>query len=63
MVTEDQYIALARSKYQELKELEKAKDFYEFEKRFDEIWTELGRQVIEQHISDVPNDRRKKNFM
>jgi len=63
MLTEQEYLELARGKFQELQQLEKATDFYEFEKRFDEIWSELGRTVMERHISEVPKDRRKKNFM
>jgi hypothetical protein len=62
MLSEQEYVELARTKYAELKKLQEAKNFYEYEKRFDEIWTELGRHVLEQSISEVPKDRRKKNF-
>lgn len=61
MLSEQEYVELARTKYVELKKLHEAKNFYEYEKRFDEIWTELGRSVLEQSISEVPKDRRKKN--
>lgn len=62
MLSEQEYVDLARTKYQELKKLQEGKNFYEYEKRFDEIWIELGKKVLEKSISDVPGDRRKKNF-
>jgi hypothetical protein len=62
MLSEQEYVDLARTKYQELRKLQESKNFYEYEKRFDEIWIELGKEVLEKSISDVPGDRRKKNF-
>jgi hypothetical protein len=62
MLSEQEYVELARTKYAELKKLQDAKNFYEHEKRFDEIWMDLGRSVLEKSISEVPQDRRKKNF-
>jgi hypothetical protein len=62
MLSEQEYVDLARTKYQELKKLQQSKNFYEYEKRFDEIWIELGKAVLEKSISDIPGDRRKKNF-
>lgn len=59
-MTEDEYIALARQKYQDLQQLKSKPTFYDYEKSFDEIWQELGRQVLEKSLSDVPTDRRKK---
>ena len=61
MISEQEYVELARSKYQDLKKLGEAKNFYEHEKRFDEIWIELGRTVLEKSIGEVPKNRRKKN--
>ncbi len=59
-MTEDEYMALARQKYQELQQLKTQPTFYDYEKSFDAIWQELGRQVLEKSLSDVPTDRRKK---
>ncbi len=60
MMTEEQYIELCRSKYQELNKLNNLKDFYEYEKRFDNIMIELSRELLESNLSEVPADRRKK---
>ena len=35
-------------------------DFYNYEKRFAEIWVELGHAVLESSIGEIPKDRRKK---
>ena len=59
-MTKAEYLALAESKFDELQALKGAGNFYEYEKHFDAIWTELGRQVLEQSISTPPADRRKK---
>jgi hypothetical protein len=59
-MTEEEYLSLAKQKYQELQALKNKKTFYDYEKTFDEIWTDLGRQVLEKNLSDVPADRRKK---
>lgn len=59
-MTKEEYLSLAEAKYAELEKLKEAKNFYEYEKRFDEIWTELGREVLQSNISKVSKDRRKK---
>jgi hypothetical protein len=58
--TEEEYVALARHKYSELKALRSKPTFYDYEKSFEEIWLDLGRQVLEKSLSQVPTDRRKK---
>lgn len=59
-MTEDEYMALARQKYQELQQLKTQPTFYDYEKSFDSIWQDLGRQVLEKSLSNMPADRRKK---
>lgn len=60
MLTEDQYVALARAKYKQIEALKQLDSFYDHEKAFEAVWLELGQQVLEQTISQQPNDRRKK---
>ncbi|MCY7352023.1 MAG: hypothetical protein LH606_15395 [Cytophagaceae bacterium] len=62
-MTEDEYMALARQKYQDLQQLKTQPAFYDYEKTFDAIWQDLGRQVLEKSLSDVPADRRKKKII
>lgn len=59
-MTKAEYIALAEARFDALSDLQKQTDFYQYEKEFDQIWTDLGRAVLEQSIGPVPNDKRKK---
>ena len=59
-MTKEEYLAIASAKYDELKALNKINDFYDYEKEFEKIFKELGRQVLEKNISELPADRRKK---
>ena len=58
--TEEEYVALARQKYNDLMALKSKPTFYDYEKSFEDIWMDLGRQVLEKSLSQVPKDRRKK---
>ena len=59
-MTKESYLVLAEAKWGELEQLKSIGDFYNYEKRFAEIWVELGRAVLESSIGEIPNDRRKK---
>ena len=60
-MTESNFIALAQKRYEALQALNKIDNFYDYEKEFEKIWTDLGREVLESNLSKVPADRRKKN--
>lgn len=60
-MSEQEYLELARQEYQQIRKLQEKKNFYEYEKAFDQVWTKLGKAVLEKSISEVPADRRKKN--
>jgi hypothetical protein len=62
MIAKTEFLKLAELKYEEIQKLEGTPSFYDYEKSFDKIWTELGKTVLEKSISEVPKDRRKKNF-
>lgn len=57
-----EYMALAEAQFEALNDLQKQTDFYQYEKQFDQIWTDLGRAVLEQTIGSVPKDKRKKTL-
>ena len=59
-MTKEEYLALAEKKWRELHQLRKAESFYDYEKEFDRIWEELGKEVLERSISKEEKDRRKK---
>jgi len=63
MMTEQEFLELCRSKYQEINKLNEIKDFYQYEKQFDQTMVELSRMLLERNLSQVPVDRRKKNTL
>lgn len=60
MMTKEEYLKLAEKKWEELHGLRKETNFYDYEKEFDRIWVELGKEVLERSISKPGKDRRKK---
>ncbi|KAA6302381.1 MAG: hypothetical protein EZS26_001494 [Candidatus Ordinivivax streblomastigis] len=61
-MTKEEYLALAASHYEDLEKLKEKENFYDYEKGFDEIWTDLGRLYIEAQLNEMSTtqDRRKK---
>lgn len=59
-MSKEEYLALTASRWPELEALDQEKDFYEYEKRFEQIMIDLSRSVLECKISDAGKDRRKK---
>lgn len=60
MISKEEFLALAAQKYEQIHDLNQQPTFYDYEKAFIDIWEDLGRQVLEKNLSQVPNDRRKK---
>ena len=59
-MTKEEFLKLAANRYDSLQALNKLDNFYDYEKEFVGIWKDLGQQVLETNIGNVPNDRRKK---
>lgn len=61
-MTKEEYLAKAAQQWDKLKETRKVTDnFYDFEKTFDELWVELGRDTLEGILQEKESkDRRKK---
>ena len=59
-MTESNFIALAQKRYEALQALNKIDNFYDYEKEFESLWRDLGREVLESNLSDFAADRRKK---
>lgn len=62
-MTEANFLALAQERYAALQALNKITNFYDYEKEFEKIWRELGKEVLESNLSEVPADRRKKKLL
>ena len=59
-MTKAQYLAAAEARYDELKALGKLDNFYDYEVEFVKIWQDLGRQVLQDSLGELSNDKRKK---
>ena len=61
-MTKEEFLAAAEARYDSIAALgkEHPSSFYDYEVAFADIWKDLGRQVLEQSISSLPTDRRKK---
>lgn len=61
-MTREEFVLLALDQYDQLQEINQLDDFYAYEKAFERLWTEFGRQSLEKNISNVPENYRKKTF-
>lgn len=59
-MSEEEFLAIARKRYEEVNALHDEMSFYDFEKRLSEIMDEMTRELLERKIGTVPADRRKK---
>ena len=60
VMTKEQFLELAGSRYDELQALNKLDNFYDYEKEFVCIWKGLGQNVLEKNLGEVSADKRKK---
>lgn len=64
-MTKEEFLVLASQKWEELSEnQEKMESFYDYEKNFDALWTDLGRQVLEGSLEgpSVNESSKKKHI-
>lgn len=59
-LTKEEFLKLAEARYDELAGLSSSPDFFTYEKNFEEIWLDLGRQVLEGNVSKLPENTKKK---
>ena len=59
-MTKEAYPALAAAHYDELRAIGQEPDFYTLEEKFDQLWTALGRSVLELMLGLVPTNKQKK---
>lgn len=62
-MTKDEFLTLAASRYDDLQHLNiEQTNFYDYEKGFAKLWTELGRAVLEGNLGELPESPRKKSI-
>lgn len=59
-MTKEEFVALAAQRYDALQALNNLDNFYDYEKGFVGIWKDLGREVLEKNLGELPRDKRKK---
>jgi hypothetical protein len=58
----EELVKLIIKELPELQNLSEDQGFYEYEKAFDTIMTELSRQILEANIGQVPTNHQKKTL-
>lgn len=59
-MTKEEFLAIAATKYDEVKQLKKHNNFYDYEVGFERVMNEMSRELLEKSLGDLPTDRRKK---
>ena len=59
-MTKEEFLAVAASKYDEVDQLKRHDNFYDYEVGFEQLMNEMSRELLEKSLGDLPADRRKK---
>ena len=59
-MTKDEFLAIAGQRYEALQALNKLDNFYDYEKEFVSILNDLGRELLQKNIGELPADKREK---
>jgi hypothetical protein len=59
-MSKEEFIAIAAQRYEAIKSLSGHANFYEYEQEFEQIVTEMNREMLEKSLGAVPMDRRRK---
>ena len=59
-MTKETYLALAFAQYDKLRAIGQKPDFFTLEEKLDQLWTALGRSLLEQVLGSVPVNKQKK---
>lgn len=60
-MTKEEFMELAAKKWEALsKHKSQSSNLYDYEKGFDELWVEFGREALEGSVGKVSKNRRKK---
>lgn len=59
-MNKEEFLKLAEKRWESINDLSQETNFYDYESKFDQIWVDLGKEVLEESISNKDQDRRKK---
>jgi hypothetical protein len=61
-MTKAEFLSIAEARYDALHKLNADElSFYAYEEQFTQLWTELGREVLESNLGPVSASGRKKS--
>ena len=56
-----EFMQLVSQYWDRVQDLQDCTNFYDHEKQFDELWTQMGQDVLEKSINQPVDNYRKKN--
>lgn len=59
-MTKEEFMEMVSRRYDALQALGRHDNFYDYEKEFEQIWLETGKEVLERNLGEAPAERRKK---
>lgn len=59
-MNKEEFLKLAEKRWESINGLSNETNFYDYEKEFDRIWVDFGKEILEESISKTGQDRRKK---
>jgi len=59
-MTKEEYIAICLSKWEDMSKINSCDNLYDLELELRHVINDMGRNLLEKQIGEVPIDRRKK---
>lgn len=59
-MTKEEFLELASSKYDEIKDLKKYNNLYDYELELSKLMKELSLSVLEKSLGELPTNPKKK---
>ena len=60
-MTKEEFLELASSKYDSIKDLNKLDNFYDYELGLSDLMKELSLSVLEKNLGEIPSNPKKKS--
>lgn len=61
-MSKEEFIEIAARRYDSIRSLNELDNFYDYEKEFVDILQQMGKEILEKNLGELPSDHRKKNF-
>lgn len=61
-MTKEELMELVSRRYDALQALGRQDNFYDYEKEFEQIWLEVGREALERSFGPLSEEQRKKRI-